>query len=853
LTLILSGLGGQTLILDYSHLELKNHIGESFRIAASDRGSYELARERSGTCSIPLIEAIQNTRGIGAMVATSPVQLWLGNCSRPSGRVLNPSARNSRVDIDGLHRGEDNLSDFMQETIGRYRITRKLGEGGMGVVFAARDEELDREVAIKLVCETADPDARERLRREGRAIAQVTHPNVCRLFEFGEIDGEPFIVMELLDGESLAARLARGPVCVAEAVDIALEILAALEALHRHGIVHRDLKPSNVFLTGAGVKLLDFGLARTTPPERLDGEATVRMERHLTRSGMIVGTPHYMAPEQVLGRPIEPRSDLFAAGILLFEMISGRRPFNSDVAMSVLHSIVYDQAPVLTGSPAIEAAGRVIQRAMAKRAEDRYQSAAAMADELAPVRDLPSNDAIAVAHATTRLIVLPYRLLRPDPDIDFLSESLAEAITASLAGLESLVVRSSLTGIRMARDGIDLNAIAREAGVDVVIAGTLLRSGDVLRVGTQLLEVPGGTVLWSQTSQVTMGDIFQVQDEVTHRTVNALALPLTEREHRLLNRDVPASPRAYEFYLRATRQGHGPEDWIVARDLYRRAVDEDPAYAPAWARLARAHLLVGKYTVEPGDHHGAAEAAVRHALDLNPDLPMAQNICSQIEVELGRSKDALRRLLAAASRRRSDPEMFAAIVHAARFCGLVDESIAAHDRARQLDPNIPTSVTHSHFMKGDYARALANVGRDIGYIDVLSMVMLGRVDAAMTLLRERERTATDRRYRLWLAHLRATMEGDATTALTMIDELLLTVRDSEALFYLARALARLSANDKAIETLERSVEGGFLCYPAFERDLWLDPLRSNARFKTLVERVGTMHEDARQMYESIPA
>ena len=268
-------------------------------------------------------------------------------------------------------------SDTLPARIGRYVIERKLGEGGMGVVYAARDDRLERTIALKTLPALGNDDtAQQRLWREARAAARVNHPNICQIYEIGEDGGRLFIAMELLEGEALADRLRRGPVSASETVPIGLGMLAALSALHARGIVHRDLKPSNVFLTVHGVKVLDFGLAR---PE-LDGLAD--SDIGLTRTGMVMGTPRYMSPEQVSGEPVDTRSDLFAAGAILFEMLAGRPAFNGRSVVEVLHATRYEQPPALTGAPEVTAVDRVIRRAMAKRPVERYTSADAMAGEL---------------------------------------------------------------------------------------------------------------------------------------------------------------------------------------------------------------------------------------------------------------------------------------------------------------------------------------------------------------------------------------------------------------------------------------------------------------------------------------
>jgi eukaryotic-like serine/threonine-protein kinase len=741
----------------------------------------------------------------------------------------------------------------MRKKIGPYTLHRKLGQGGMGAVYAATDGRGGREVAIKLVREAAtDAELRERLRREARAVSGIEHPNICRLYEFND-DEEPYIVMELLRGETLAERVARAPLLFQEAVQVSLSILSALEVLHRRNLVHRDLKPSNVFVTPEGIKLLDFGLVRYSAVISADGDdetSTALLEQSLTRTGAIVGTPYYMSPEQVAGRPVGPVSDLFTVGGLLFEMLTGRRAFESSSVFSVLHAILNDSVPVLTGSAAIASLDRIIHRATAKRPEDRYGFAAEMADDLRAALLVPQGDGAVAAHALTALLVLPFQLLKPDSEIEFLSVSLADAISSSLAGLESLVVRSPMTGARYAGGQPDLAVIAAEAKVDVVLRGTLVRSAERMRVSCQLLEVPAGTILWSHTLQVSMQDVFQVEDELADRIIDALALPLTEREDRLLKRDIPASARAYEFYLRAMQARHSPEEWLVARDLYRRAIEEDPRYAPAWARLARIHFLIGKYTGEPGAHFEQAETAVRRALDLNPGLPLAQNFYSSLEVELGRPIDALERLLHAAANRRSDPELFAGLVHVARYCGLLDVSLLADEAARRLDAAIRTSVTHTWFMRGEYERTIATSTGDIGYVDAVALSMLGRDGEAIARLAEREPAARDRKLYLWLAHLRATLEGRSSDAVALILELSSSVRDPESLYYLARVLARNSAAEQALAHFKEVVARGYYCSKTFVRDPWLDVVRSRPEFAAAVSEAQRKNAEALQKFAS---
>jgi TolB-like protein len=599
----------------------------------------------------------------------------------------------------------------LPEQIGHYRVVRKIGEGGMGIVYAAHDQRLDRRVAVKVIRDvSADEAARTRFWREARAAARVNHPKICQLYEIGEDRGTLFLAMELLDGESLAQRLARGPLAPPDSIAIAIEVLNALEALHRERIVHRDLKPSNVFITAHGVKLLDFGLAiADTTASSSGGEEPTQQ---LTQRSVIMGTPRYMSPEQARGSQVDPRADLFAVGAILFEMLSGRPAFAGETFIDVLHAVAFDETPELSGDATATNINAIVRRATAKKPWDRYETAASMAQALAALHDAASGQAsVRGREPMAWLMVLPFRVLRSDADAEFLAFGLADAITSSFGGLESVGVRSSAVAARYASEAPDLTTIAREARVDLVLTGTLMRAGQQIRVNTQLVEAPGGTLVWSHTADVTIRDVFQVHDDIVQRIVSSLALPLTARDRRLLRHDAPASTTAYELYVRASQYSQqvglaSIDQFKVARDLYLRCVEEDPRYAPAWARLGRCYRVIGKAGEDVADNLAHAESCLKRALELNPELPMAHYLYAQLETDLGRSRDALRRLAARAVTNSSDPDVFAGLVLVCRYCGLLEASVAAHERARRLDPQIKTSVRHTYWLLGDNDRAL---------------------------------------------------------------------------------------------------------------------------------------------------
>jgi serine/threonine protein kinase/tetratricopeptide (TPR) repeat protein len=719
--------------------------------------------------------------------------------------------------------------------IGHYRIERKLGEGGMGVVFAARDERLHRTVALKTLSSvTRDAASRQRFWREARAAASVNHPNICQIYEIGEEDGELFIAMELLEGEVLSARLRGGPMSGAETVEIGLGILAALSALHGRGIVHRDLKPSNVFLTVHGVKLLDFGLARP----HVDVSLTEAGE--LTRPGMVIGTPRYMAPEQMTGDGVDGRTDLFAAGAILFEMLAGRPAFAGRTVVEVLHATRYEQPPALTGSPAVAALDRVIRRALSKRPADRPESAEAMAGELRAARGVEGDATPVLARALTRLVVLPFRVLRPDPETDFLAFSLPDAIATSLSANGSLILRSSAVAARFAGNTPDLKALASEADVDRVVMGTLVRAGDQLRATAQLVEAPSGTLLTSHIVQSSLGDLFRLQDDIARRVVEALSLPLAGGTPPPTP-DSPPNARAYELYLRANELARTYNGLMAARDLYVRSLDLDSGFAPAWAHLGRCHRVIGKFVDGSGDPETAAAEAFRRALALRPRLTIAHKFYANLEADMGQAQHAIVRLVGEAERHGNDPELVAGLVHACRYCGLFEQSIAAHTEARRLDPNVPTSLEQTLLVAGEIERLLAIepprvvAGADDG-IRVIGLGLAGRRDEARARLNGMRQFSRIPAFQSWIEYLSAWLERRTADMDTMrsVHAGLRIEEDPEAIFQEGWLLCDVGEYAAALEYLRRAIAKRYYAVATLTTSRQFDALRTNPEFQAIL-------------------
>ena len=735
----------------------------------------------------------------------------------------------------------------LPESIGPYRILCEVGEGGMGVVYKAQDQRLDRIVALKVIRDfVSDASRRQRFWQEARAAAQVCHPNACRIYDIAEEQNRLVLVMEFIEGESLANRLERGSLPAQESAQIELAMLSALEAFHKIGIVHRDLKPANIILSSAGTKLLDFGIAKHISDR--DSQKTAATLPEATMPGVFLGTPRYASPEQFRGEPVDARSDLFSLGVIFFEMLTGQPPFPGESFGEIAHSVLHGSLPALSGSPAISAMDRIVHRALARSPQDRYPTAESMAADLRSALLMDGIEAKARAHTLRRLIVLPFRVLRPNEDIQFLAYSLPEAITVSLAGLENLLVRSSLVASRYSAELPDLQTIAREAEVDLVLTGALLSVGEQLRITAQLAEAPSGTLLWSHSSQATTRELLELHDDLVRRVVDSILPSLTPQEHQSLRQERPASATVYELYLQANEVSRKWENLPQAIELYERCVNLDPSYASAWARLGRARWLQDKFQLGSSEVLLAADEAFQKALRLNPNLTLAHHLYTQLQVDQGRTLDALRRLLDRANQRRYDAELFAGLGHVCRYCGLLQAALAAQQEARRLDPLMAVTINHTYFMLGDYQRALETCGGDFGYAAGITLAALGRTEEAISALRKREQI-TWRLAKLYLTSLSALLEGNREESLRLSEELGHTsFRDPEGIYYLARQLSYLGAQEQALQMLSRAIDRGFFCYSAMVRDPWLDGLRARPEFTNLLRKAHQLHQEASAVF-----
>jgi serine/threonine protein kinase/tetratricopeptide (TPR) repeat protein len=570
------------------------------------------------------------------------------------------------------------------ETISHYRILERLGEGGMGVVYLAEDLKLGRSIALKLLppeC-TRSTQARARFLREARTAASLNHPNICTIYAVDEADGRVFIAMEHIDGESLSDRIARGPIGISEVISTGIAVAEGLGAAHSHGIVHRDIKPGNVMVTSDGrVKVLDFGLALAPDMTRL------------TREGRTTGTVSYMSPEQGHGAPVDHRTDIWSLGVVLYEMLTGRRPFVGDREQAVLLSIINDEpsppSGLRTGVP-LELE-RIIAKAMAKDPADRYQHMDDMLVDLRAVkRDLeavtatrtaglspasrttsdgrkwrgilaagavvvvaalsgliwnavrtrnpvsgPTRGAPATLEARPSIAVLPFLDMSPERDQEYFCEGMAEELINALTHLSGLDVSARTSSFQYKGGGHDIRQIGNDLGVETVLEGSVRKAGPRLRITAQLINVDDGNHVWSETYDRTMDDVFAIQDEISLAIVEKLKPALLGDKGFELAKRATENPEAYNLYLRGRWfwNKRTPPDLMQGIEYFKQAIGMAPDYALAYAGMADCYTALAEYSVSPpeGVSHAARETALR-ALQLDDALPEAHAASGYIKI-----------------------------------------------------------------------------------------------------------------------------------------------------------------------------------------------------------------------------
>ena len=625
--------------------------------------------------------------------------------------------------------------------LGRYEVVAPLGAGAMGEVYRARDTQLDRSVAIKVLAagEPGSKNRADRFQREARAISRLHHAHICTLYDVGEEGGRVFLVMEDLEGETLAHRLESGPLPIDDVLRHAIEMAAGLDGAHRHGVVHRDLKPANVMLTPDGVKILDFGLARLTDPFADDVE---RARDAQTHSGLVVGTLPYMAPEQLEDGEADARTDIFALGAVMYEMTTGRRPFQASSQAALVAAILSSEPPALDRAvpPALEHAMR---RCLAKNPDERWQTARDLAAELrwiregasagtsAPDRDrrrsvarrlwpaaamlgalalalglraaLPSRapppdtgtpTPRAVPAGMKALAVLPFENLG-GPEDEYFADGITDELRGRLAGLPGLLVIASSSSNEYKKTTKAPRQIAGELGVQYLLLGKVRWEKDKdgqtrVRVSPELVEAATIATRWQQPFDAVLTDVFEVQATIATQVAQALGVALEQGERTRMAEKPTSSLAAWDAYLQGNEAMHGfesPADVVRAIDRFDRAVTLDPGFGLAWAQLSRGHTALYLYAVPSAARRAQAREAAEKAVALAPDAADAHlALAAYRGAILEDWPAALKEFTVALEKAPQDAELLTETARAQQAVGRWEEALTSLRQAQRIDP-----------------------------------------------------------------------------------------------------------------------------------------------------------------------
>ncbi len=749
-----------------------------------------------------------------------------------------------------------------------YRLIEKIGEGGMGVVWKAEDTRLQRHVALKFVPEESagDADTVDRHLREARAASALNHPNICSIHDIGEWEGQRFIVMELLEGRSLEQHIGSKPMEVEAAVELAIQMAEALAAAHAKGIIHRDIKPANIFVVGDGsaaqrAKVLDFGLAKLAAgqaSEPGDDDAT-KTALAMTVPGVVMGTVSYMSPEQALGKELDHRTDVFSLGVVLYEMVTGRRAFEGGTSAAVFDAILNrpPTAPIELNREVPADLERILNKALEKDSALRYQSAAGLCADLKRLRrDLarPGEMAPEPARPPVKqaVAVLPFKVLSGETEDAFLSLALAEAVSHGLSLNRELVVRPTSAVLRYAEQDADPTQVARELNVTVVVEGSIQKLGSSVRVQVQAWEAPTDSTVLSVRVDGDMNDLFGLQDQLAERLGASLGVDESDRSAG----DPPTrNAEAYELFLRANERLLRYTQWDTnaAIEKFRACVKLDPEFSSGWARLAAACVNMGVLIDPDSKWLVEAEQAVERALALDPNDPEAWTARGKLvwSPHHGFQHDkALRDLGRACDHpaRPSDAVLWRAIVLG--HVGLHDEAISCLNQALEAQPDDLLGLLlmgEAVGWKGDSMAAVEymkqTVARDPHHLYgnmflATALLYVDELDKAESAIkRGMEVVGEDAMLTVSEALLWA-KRGETERAVESL-ETALKHRPSlshvhHTYHYAAAAYATIGDGESAVRELTRAANDGLPNYPAFLQDRHFTALRERDDFRNLL-------------------
>ncbi len=782
------------------------------------------------------------------------------------------------------------------KTILHYKIVEKLGEGGMGIVYKAQDTKLDRFVALKFLPPHISSDEVEKKRfiHEAKAASALDHPNICTVYEIDEAeDGQMFIAMACYEGESLKDRIEHGPLPIDEAIDITKQISNGLTKAHSKEIIHRDIKPANILITEDGVvKIVDFGLAKLTG------------RTMLTKEGTTLGTAAYMSPEQTQGTSVDHRTDIWALGVVLYEMITGKQPFQGDYEQAVLYSIMNEDPEPITGlrTGVPMELERIVSKALKKNPSERYQSLDEMLVDLKAVSDKPAAKkdpttgkgralpkqsrktpltvglfflvALVVGSgffywrqsssdrpdpsrdSAQRLAVLPFSNLRSDPETDFLGYALADQVIGSLTYVQNLTVRPSSSVRKYQHGNYDLDEVGDELAVDFVLAGNYLQQGDRMRLTIELIDLESEQIVWRESFEVSYQDAFEMQDLVSERLLARLEISFSEDERSRMKADVSQDPLAYEYYLRSLAYLEDAEGNRLGVNMLRQSIELDWTFAPAWGALGRRTQLMGYWELGGEEVANQSKDFYLKALKLNPELFSALVHLTMLYTDFGETDPAMKTAQRMLEIDPNSAEGMFAYGYVLRYAGMIEESMTAMTAALEIDPTNPTfkSAGFSFVIGGRYDDAIEAFY--LGPTDLAVAwegeiaIRRGQVEEARAKLSQ-VATSDPEYLGLMATGVLSALDGDYGRGIEAARKWEdANLSDGEGWYYLAGLYCINGEIDKCISVLDTAVERGYFAYPHMLKCRFLDPARGNPGLDAVLEKARLKHEAFKEKFFS---
>lgn len=726
---------------------------------------------------------------------------------------------------------------------GKYKILSELGRGGMGVVYKAKDTRLKRTVALKFLPAelTKDKEAKERFILEAQAAAALDHPNICTVYEVDETENQTFIAMSFIDGQSLQDKLKDGPLDIDVAKNIAIQVAEGLKEAHEKGIVHRDIKPANIMLTKKGqAKITDFGLAKLS------------WGVDLTKTSTVMGTVAYMSPEQAKGEEVDHRTDIWSLGAMMYEMLTGKRPFKKDQEHALIYSILNEEPRVL-GEIRADIPSHIeetIYKALQKDTSNRYQSI----QEL--LKDLKQSAPVTFPKVEKSIVVLPFENLSPDPDQEYFCDGMTEEIISDLSKIQSLRVISRTSAMMLKGTRKSMKSIGRELNVEYVLEGSVRKAGNNLRITAQLIKAASDAHLWAEKYTGTLDDVFGIQENVSHSIVDALKLKLTSLEKQRVSERPIDNIQAYQFYLRAVQ-----EIWNWTEDGFDRAVEDlqnglrivgDNALI--YAGLGHVYWQYVNAGFKPDDYIEKAEECINKVFELDPDSSKGHFLLGAINQTFrGNQQLSIKHLKKALEINPNDSDALTWLTLG--YAGYVGKTSAAYplvERFIQVDPLNRLSqefLWWPYFYEGKFELALEtsrkwymkepdNPLNQVFY--AYTLIYNNRFDEAFAIADQSYKTSPNNPMAIQGAIFKHAYKGNKKKISQLMTQELRKAfrRDAFWSYWNVFVYILLEDYEEAFDWLENTINQGWINYPFMSKhDHFLDKIRGEPRFKKLMERV----------------